>query len=118
LQEVIDWRLVQLKLTQEQTETHSEIFGDLFETAFNEDMFWSSIITGGESWCLQDAPSQGQHDEAQILRGIGSPVKKVTFAQPPKERLLIAFLVCRLRKFFLRGKLLMNMCRSVFSIYA
>jgi hypothetical protein len=32
--------LVQLKLAQEQMVTHSEIFGNLFETAFNEDIFW------------------------------------------------------------------------------
>jgi len=36
LQEATDWKLEQLKLTQEQRETHSEMFGDLFETAFSE----------------------------------------------------------------------------------
>ena len=36
-----------MKLTQEQTETHAEMFGDLFETAFSGGIFWSSIIAGG-----------------------------------------------------------------------
>jgi hypothetical protein len=78
---------------QEQTETRSESFCDLFETAFNEDLFWSSIITGGESWCLHEAPSNRQNDKAHILRGTGSPVKRGACAQPPKGRPLTTFLV-------------------------
>jgi hypothetical protein len=37
----------------------------MFETAFSEGIFWSSIISGGESWSMAHAPSQRHNDKAQ-----------------------------------------------------
>jgi hypothetical protein len=48
----------------------------MFEAAFSKDIFWSSIIPGGESWCMEGAPSQRHNDKAQIVKSIGSLFRK------------------------------------------
>jgi len=100
LQEVTDWRLEQLKLTQEQTETHSEMSGDLFETAFSEGIFWSSIIAGGESWCMEGARSQRHNDKAQILRNIGLLFRKSSLCSAATIKVINCSFGVVLKEFF------------------
>ena len=48
----------------------------MFETAFSEEIFCSSVIAGGESWCMEGVPSQRNNDKAQIVRSIGLLFRK------------------------------------------
>jgi hypothetical protein len=76
------------------------MFGDLFETAFSEGIFWFSIIAGGECLCMQGAPSQRHNDKAQVLRSIGSLFRKSSWCSANKIKVINCSFGVVLEEFF------------------
>jgi hypothetical protein len=96
------WRLVQLKLTQEQKLILKCLVTCLKQLSVKT-YSGPPLIAGGESWCMNGAPSQRHNDKAQILRNIGSLFRKSSLCLAAKIKSINCSFGVVLKEFFSSG---------------